>query len=212
MSFDLGLDYRFYQNVTAIKEYIAFLEKEFDLVMISDYFHESVVLMKRLFCWEFDDILYIKANERIDKERAVHLSEDIRENIKRWNKADVFLYQHFNQTFWRKIQMEGEDFYSDLATFRHKKTEMTHLCFTNVTSNQLYFPHKYVKVSHLKQNLSGETKVKCERMTEFELPYIQYLREKQQLKLKGIFRAEPEKDDQRKLSWDVASELRYAPV
>lgn len=212
MSFDLGLDYRFYQNVTAIKEYIAFLEKEFDLVMISDYFDESVVLMKRLFCWEFDDILYIKANERIDKERAVHLSEDIRENIKRWNKADVFLYQHFNQTFWRKIQMEGEDFYSDLATFRHKKTEMTHLCFTNVTSNQLYFPHKYVKVSHLKQNLSGETKVKCERMTKFELPYIQYLREKQQLKLKGIFRAEPEKDDQRKLSWDVASELRYAPV
>jgi len=130
MSFDLGLDYRFYQNVTAIKEYIAFLEKEFDLVMISDYFDESVVLMKRLFCWEFDDILYIKANERIDKERAVHLSEDIRENIKRWNKADVFLYQHLNQTFWRKIQMEGEDFYSDLATFRHKKTEMTHLCFT----------------------------------------------------------------------------------
>lgn len=49
-------------------------------------------------------------------------------------------------------------------------------------------------------------------MTKFELPYIQYLREKQQLKLKGIFRAEPEKDDQRKLSWDVASELRYAPV
>lgn len=212
MSFDLGLDYRFYQNITAIKEYIAFLEKEFDLVMISDYFDESAVLMKRLLCWEFDDILHIKANERIDKERAVALSEGVRENIKRWNKADVFLYQHFNQTFWRKIEMEGEDFYNDVATFRHKKNEMTRLCLTNVTSNQLFFPHKYVKVSNLKQNLSGETKVNCERMTRFELPYIAYIREKRHLKLKGIFRAEPEEDDQGILSWDVASELRYDPV
>lgn len=212
MSFDLGLDYRFYQNITAIKEYIAFLEKEFDLVMLSDYFDESVVLMKRLLCWEFDDILYIKANERIDKERAVDLSEHVREDIKRWNKADVFLYQHFNQTFWRKIQNEGEDFYNDLATFRHKKTEMKRLCLTNGTSSQLYFPHKYVKVPQLKQNLSGETKVNCDRMTRFELPYVEYLREKQHLKLKGIFRAEPEEDDRRKLSWDVASELKYDPV
>ena len=214
MSFDLGLDYRFYQNITAIKEYITFLEKEFDLVMISDYFDESVVLMKRLLCWEFDDILYFKANKRIDKERAVDLSEDAKENIKRWNKADVFLYQYFNQTFWRKIQLEGEDFYNDLAAFRHKKAEMTRLCLTNVTSNQLYFPHiqKYVKVSHLKQNLSGEIKEKCETMTRFELPYIQYLREKQQFKFEGNFRAGPEKDDQRNLSWNVASELRYVPV
>ena len=214
MSFDLGLEDRFYQNITAIKEYIAFLEKEFDLVMISDYFDESVVLMKRLFCWEFEDILYIKANERIDKERAVNLSENAKENIKKWNKADVILYQHFNQTFWRKIQLEGEDFYNDLKTFRHKRAEITRLCLTNETSNQLSFPSfdKYAKVSHLKQNLSGETKEKCETMTRFELPYIQYLREKQHFKFEGNFPALPEKDDQRNLSWNVASELRYVPV
>ena len=110
--------------------------------------------------------------------------------------------------------MEGEDFYNDLATFRHKKAEMTRLCLTNETSNKLWVPrsHKYVKVSHLKQNLSGETKEKCEAMTRFELPYIQYLREKQQFKFEGNFRAAPEKDDQRNLSWNVASELRYVPV
>ena len=189
MSFDLGLDERFYQNITAIKEYIAFLEKEFDLVMISDYFDESVVLMKRLLCWEFDDILYIKANKRIDKERAVNLSEDTKENIKSWNKADVLLYQHFNQTFWREIQMEGEDFYNDLATFRYKKAEMTRLCLTNETSIQLWFGRKYVKVSNLKQNLSGETKEKCETMTRFELLFNHHLREKQQFKSEGNFRA-----------------------
>ncbi|KAL9954752.1 hypothetical protein ACROYT_G042326 [Oculina patagonica] len=212
MSFDLGLDYRFYQNVTAIKEYISFLEKEFDLVLISDYFDESVVLMKRLLCWKFDDILHIKTNKRIDKERADGLSDDVEENIKRWNKADTLLYHHFNQTFWRKIQMEGKGFYDDLATFRRKKEEIKRLCFTNETSNQLVYPKKYVKVFNLKQNLSGETKVKCERMARFENLYLAYLREKRESKLRGIFRAEPEEDEQEKLSWDLANELRYDPV
>ena len=95
-----------------------------------------------------------------------------------------------------QIQMEGEDFYNDLATFRHKKAEMTRLCLTNETSNKLWIPrrHKYVKVSHLKQYLSGETKQKCETMTRFVLTYIEYLREKQ-FKFEGNFRAGPEKDD-----------------
>jgi len=55
MMFDFGLDYQFYQNLTAVKEYIAFLEKEFDLVKIMEYFEESTVLMKCLLCWKFED-------------------------------------------------------------------------------------------------------------------------------------------------------------
>ena len=46
--FDLGLSFKYYQNFTAINKYIQFLDKEFDLVMIADYFDESLVLMKRL--------------------------------------------------------------------------------------------------------------------------------------------------------------------
>ena len=53
--FGFGLDYQFYQNLTAVKQYIAFLEKEFDLVMIMEYFEESMVLMKCLLFWEFED-------------------------------------------------------------------------------------------------------------------------------------------------------------
>ena len=212
MLFDLGLDYKFYQNTTAIKEYIAFLDKEFDLVMIFDYYDESVVLMKRLLCWEFDDILHIKTNERTDKEKAVDLNDDVKENIKRWNKADMLLYQHFNQTFWRKIAMEGESFYDDLATFRRKKEEMKRLCFTDETSDQIVYARKYAKVTNLKQNLSAETKVKCERMTRFENTYLAYLREKRESKLKGSFRAAPHEDDQEKVSWDVAKDLQYDPV
>ncbi|KAJ7389020.1 hypothetical protein OS493_034154 [Desmophyllum pertusum] len=211
MLFDLGMDYKFYQNAGAVKEYIASLEKEFDLVMISDYFDESVVLMKRLLCWEFDDILYVKSNERFDKERG-EVSEDVKENIRRWNKADMLLFEHFNQTLWRKIEMEGEGFYNDLAMFRRKKAELKDLCFTNETSNQLMYGNKYAKMMTLKPNLPPETKVKCERMTRTENSYLAYLRTKRSSKLKGIFSAVPNEDDQEKVSWDVASDFKYDPV
>jgi len=78
MMFDFGLDYQFYQNVTAVKEYIAFLEGEFDLVMIMEYFEESMVLMKRLLSWEFEDFFHIKSNARVDKERA-EMSDNLKE-------------------------------------------------------------------------------------------------------------------------------------
>ena len=124
MMFDLGLSQKYFQNNTAVTEYIDFLNKEFDLVMIMDYFDESLILLKRLLCSEIDDILNVKVNERLDKEKASNLSDRVKENIKRWNKADVLLFTYFNATFWRKIEMEGSGFYEDLSAFRVLRMEL----------------------------------------------------------------------------------------
>ncbi|KAL9960293.1 hypothetical protein ACROYT_G033737 [Oculina patagonica] len=212
MLFDLGLAYKFHQNVTAIEEYIAFLDKEFDLIMITDYFDESVVLLKRLLCWELDDVLYFKSNERQDKERAVDLSEDVKKNIKRWNAADQILFDFFNQTFWYKIKMEGEGFYDDLAAFRQKKGQIRRLCLTHGTSLQLQYGHKYVKGVNLKHNLNAKTKKYCERMTRSENSYLEYLRRKRSMRLAGLSAAAANERNEEMTSWDVASDLTYTPV
>ena len=75
--------------------------------MIMDYFDESLVLLKRLLCWEIDDILYVKLNERKDNEKATRLSGRVHYNIRRWNKADVLLFNYFNATFWKKSRKGG---------------------------------------------------------------------------------------------------------
>ena len=213
MSFDLGLAYKFHQNVTAIKNYIAFLEKEFDLIMITDYFDESVVLLKRLLCWELDDILYFKSNERQDKERAVNLSDAVKDKIKRWNAADELLFLYFNQTFWRKIEMEGKGFYDDLAAFRRKKEQISRLCLTNGTSLQLQYKNKYVKAVSLKQNLRAETREHCERMTTGENRYLAHLRRKHSMRLASLSAAAANEERAEEMtSWDVATELNYAPL
>ena len=66
MMFDLGFSQKYFQNYTAVTKYINFLNKEFDLVMIMEYFDESLILLKRLLCWEIDDILHVKVNEKND--------------------------------------------------------------------------------------------------------------------------------------------------
>ena len=142
---DLGLSFKFYQNLTAVNEYIQFLDKEFDLVMIMDYFDESLVLMKRLLCWNMDDILYLKLNDRQEEEKNVALNSDIRENIKRWNKADVLLFDHFNKSFWKRIEKEGDTFEEELATFRQRATKIKQSCVTNETGLQFLYAGKYVK-------------------------------------------------------------------
>ena len=75
------------------------------------YFDESPVMMKRMLCWEMDDILYVKL-ECQDKEKATSLSAKVKENIRQWNKADVLLFNYFNETFWREVTLtvEGPDF------------------------------------------------------------------------------------------------------
>ena len=209
--FDLGFDSQFNQNVTAVKNYIAFLEKEFDLFTLMEYFEESVVLMKRLLCWELSDVLHTKTNERIDKEKAA-FSENMRENIKRWNKADMLLYDHFNKTFWHRIKMEGAGFYKDLAAFRQMRKETENTCYKGKTL-QMAYVGKYVKSLALNPNLSQASREKCEKMTRKENSYLEHLRKKQSFKSAGPIEAAISEDyEPNQLTWDTAKDLQYDPL
>ena len=149
--FDLGLSYRYFQNYTAVKNYINYLNKEFDLVMIMDYFDESLVLLKRLLCWEIDDILYVKLNERKDNEKATRLSGSVQDNIRRWNKADVLLFNYFNATFWKKVEKKGSGFYEDLSAFRERRLKIQKLCFESRTKIELILGEQ-IQLTHDNSN------------------------------------------------------------
>ena len=211
MMFDLGFSLDYFQNLSAVNEYIQFLDREFDLVMIMDYFDESLVLMKRLLCWETDDILYVKLNERLDREKVRRLSESVQENIKRWNKADVLLFDHFNNTFWRKVKNEGSGFYEDLADFRQRKEEMKRLCLTDKVRHQRAYHDKFVKGYSIRKHLKPSIKALCESLVRMENSFLEYLRNKraETLRNTGL-----EQDISIKLEtgWGAAKDLQYEPV
>ena len=123
--FDMGLEQENFQNMTLVKNYIDKMDKEFDLVMITDYFDESLILLKRLLCWEFEDIVYIKLRAKKPK---IEFEDEVKKNILTWNHADAILFDHFNKTFWRKVLQVGPTFYDELKTFRGINQRYQTLC------------------------------------------------------------------------------------
>ena len=160
-----------------VRNCIRLLQQEFDLVMLMEYFDESLVLLKRRFCWKIQDILYFKLNERRDEEKG-NLTSDTREQIRKWNWGDALLYEAFNNTLWKMIAQEGPEFYNDLALFRKQKEAIKKACLQEGNYLTQPFRGKIVQGYALQTNISKELSETCRKMIMNEVPYMQYLRKK----------------------------------
>ena len=125
--FDLGMDHEDHDNEYLVDYKITTLARELDLIMLTEYYHESLILLKKLLCWDFDDILYIPSLVR-NKKHRIALSPDLQNKILNWNSADARLYDHFNKTFWKRVIEYGSDFSKDLAIFRQKQQDLKDEC------------------------------------------------------------------------------------
>ncbi|XP_077978743.1 galactosylceramide sulfotransferase-like [Glandiceps talaboti] len=135
--FDLGMRTEDTNDDEKVDEKIKTLEKELDLVLIAEYFDESLLLLRKQLCWSIDDILYIPKNIRPQNMRQT-LTNNTSEKILNWNKADYKLYKHFNDTLWKKIHDYGPSFEKDLQKFRNEKERVLEECVdtTVVKKNQ----------------------------------------------------------------------------
>ncbi|XP_041467374.1 galactosylceramide sulfotransferase-like [Lytechinus variegatus] len=114
-----------------VSRMIRHLDRIIDLVLIAEYFDESLVIFRRLMCWDFKDIVYITQNAREEKFRS-DLTAEQEARLGRWNFADSILYDYFNQSLWAKIARYGPGFQRDLAHFRRLLKEYQRTC-TNGT-------------------------------------------------------------------------------
>ena len=74
------------------------------------------MLLRSTFCWEWEDVLFFVTNARSNK---VKVSPELGENLKKWNSFDSKIFDHFNATFWTKIN-DYPDFDADLNTLKVK--------------------------------------------------------------------------------------------
>ncbi|XP_038621292.1 galactose-3-O-sulfotransferase 3 [Tachyglossus aculeatus] len=82
-------------------------EEVFSLVMIAEYFDESLVLLRRLLAWDLEDVLYAKLNVRSPGSRRRVAPGALARAARAWNGLDAGLYDHFNATFWRRVARAG---------------------------------------------------------------------------------------------------------
>ncbi|CAK8697056.1 unnamed protein product [Clavelina lepadiformis] len=166
------------------------IESQFDLVLISDYFLESEVLFKDLMNWEWKDMRTLKLNSRI-KVNDGPLPEQLRKKIRKWNKADAALFDHFNATFWRKIQDYNlEKMRVDTEALKRLNEEFEKECVTaNATlddDNLLYNPGQHLTLKGYSLKKDSKQHWECSRATMGTLQYSEKLRDEYNEKWRQI--------------------------
>ncbi|XP_077869913.1 galactose-3-O-sulfotransferase 2-like [Saccoglossus kowalevskii] len=131
---DLG--FRTNSNLTddLVYKYIEVLDREIDLVLITEYLDESLLILKNQLCWSMDDIVYISKGVAQSK---LTITQNTRDKILRWNSGDLLLYEHFNRTLWEKIDAYGPTFMRDLQQFRDKLQEKKTECVIPSEANPI---------------------------------------------------------------------------
>ncbi|XP_055329920.1 galactosylceramide sulfotransferase-like, partial [Paramacrobiotus metropolitanus] len=106
--YDAGLEVRHFDNDTAIAAKIREMDERFDLVMLAEEMEASLVLLRELLCWEWQDVATFRVNAR-PPAMLTALTETEVEKINEWNHADTLLYEHFRRKFQeRKVRFGAE--------------------------------------------------------------------------------------------------------
>lgn len=175
MFYDLGYDFVDTENDKTIQKSIKELEDEFQIVLIMEYFDESLVLLKLELCWQVDDILYIKQNQRL---KRFNMGDDVSKRILEWSRADNMLYQHFNRTLWRKINKYGRQFTLELEEFRRLNKHFHNICSPDKITMKGFKIN--VDVSSYVMNPKVDTyhRYLCQKVLMTEVEYLSYFRKK----------------------------------
>ena len=134
MSFNLGFPTGFLpgssdksEDDQFIQDWIGKLDSELDFVMITEHFHESLVLLRRKLCWTIKDMLFSHSNTLSYAHRANH-DETLVTKYRKWSRVDYALYDHFNKSLWVEIAKEGEDFWGEVEHLRTTNQEVNQFC------------------------------------------------------------------------------------
>lgn len=178
MFFDLGMKSSDFDDSAKIQAAIQRLDNEFDLVLLTEYFEESMVMLKNLLCWTTEDMIHFNLNQRHQSERR-NISSDLAKKIHQWNRADTALYEYFRDVFLRKLNEQDEDFFRDVNDLKINNEVMRDICLESVSENDESYQDTGIKGFHARQNLTEPLKTTCEKMTWNEIRYLGYFRYKQ---------------------------------
>ncbi|XP_072024100.1 LOW QUALITY PROTEIN: galactosylceramide sulfotransferase-like [Amphiura filiformis] len=185
MLFDFGLEN--HKKTTTSMLLIYIIERStgaFDLVMIMEYFHESLILFKELMCWSMDDIVYFTLNARSKSSILNDITPEMKHKIKQWNIGDVELYDHFNKTFWQKVREFGEErMKMEIKELKERNDWFYQKCIGGVIENDRKVWHPPgIRVESFVLNPAAKNNPQCVAMARTEVPYIDYLRNKMKAK------------------------------
>ncbi|XP_062872604.1 galactose-3-O-sulfotransferase 2 [Trichomycterus rosablanca] len=170
---------------------ISGVESRFHLVLISEYFDESMVLLRHALCWTLEDVASFRLNSRSEKSRRP-LSPGMAERVTRWSSLDWRLYRHFNASFWHRVDtsLGRAKLRLEVESLRAKRAELQRTCLLEggavdprLVRDSSLKPFQYgqavIQGYNVRPGLDDDTRRLCERLIRPELQYTSLLYAKQ---------------------------------
>ncbi|XP_021350435.1 galactose-3-O-sulfotransferase 2-like [Mizuhopecten yessoensis] len=165
MSHDLGLPMSRFDDKVFIERFIQNLTRDYELVMMMEYFTESVILMRRFLLWTLEDVIFIplNVNMRKKKKNVMMYNDDI-DALSEWNYADFQLYKHFEQRYMQQIEAEGPSLQQEVTYFNDVLEKIAAFC---ASDKELY------AVTESEWSKAFDvSKEQCKMMTSDAIPVI----------------------------------------
>ncbi|KAM5131396.1 galactose-3-O-sulfotransferase 4 [Callospermophilus lateralis] len=179
---------------------LAWLDSVFDLVMVAEYFDESLVLLADALCWGLDDVVGFMHNAQAGGEQGLRAAgtggltaedQQLTAQARAWNNLDWALYVHFNRSLWARIEQYGQRRLKHaVAELRARREAMAKHCLQGgkaldpkYITNSQFRPFQYGSAKVLgyvlRSSLSPQDREECERLATPELQYKDKLDAKQ---------------------------------
>ena len=127
MSLEFGLPESKQENITEITAFLDYIDKTFALVLIAEYMPESLVLLRRVMCWDIKDIVYIQQRVKNYKHKNTPYPVEIQRLHQQSNNADYMLYNHFLAKH-KSLVKQQDGFQEELVVFNNINSQVTEFC------------------------------------------------------------------------------------
>uniref|UniRef100_A0A3Q4M8J3 Galactose-3-O-sulfotransferase 4 n=1 Tax=Neolamprologus brichardi TaxID=32507 RepID=A0A3Q4M8J3_NEOBR len=199
--FDFGMDNNANFSVELAQHGEAMIRQTFRLILVSEYFDQSMILLRHALCWPLDAVVSFSLNARQQKPTGrsqgkmlpnLSLTDHQREKLRQWNALDWYLYKAFNRTFWEDIDKFGRaQMEQEVALLRVRREILGQVCLKDGgkpveayrirDKNIRPFQSGVVKILgyELQPGLDNATRTACLRMIRPEIQYKDLLDSKQ---------------------------------
>ncbi|XP_042869540.1 galactose-3-O-sulfotransferase 4-like isoform X2 [Penaeus japonicus] len=165
-----------------LRDAIKHLDDLFDLVIIYEYWDESLILLRHRLCWSLHDVVAFKKNAR-GKRPKVAVDMDLRRILRELNAADVELYEYFLAKHRRAVAEFGvERMAEEVLLLENLREEYVLHCkaIKQVADETHQGDESGSRFLKFRQNL----KEICNILSLTEIPLINVVRKKQLLMLR----------------------------
>ncbi|XP_071090543.1 galactose-3-O-sulfotransferase 2-like [Haliotis cracherodii] len=180
MALDFGYPPGNINGARTIHGFLDHLDSIFDLVLVSDVFDESVILLRRRMNWSMKDVLYMAKNRH---------GSSLNIPLRRYNRSvvdsnilrlDRIVYDHFLGKLEKEILNAGEIFKEEVAYFQIVRDRTLKYC-------SRIAPAENLKVQASKWHSGFEiTNKDCWLLAQEENPFLELLRNVQKDKLENL--------------------------